>query len=154
MLCFMYFRAFAHNKPAFHTLSIIIAIQFIYGVQECIVSSSMHSCTPSKNCMAMIWFYILLIDCRRQVYYWKIKGEKGCVFHLICSVGKLVFCLPEQDIQHPCNTNLYDQPIPPIYYPTSNVNNIQHSMFIPYMVSFSYVAGFLRERYISYFFKR
>ena len=34
--------------------------------------NSMHSCTPSKSCMAMIWFYILLIDYGRQVYCWKI----------------------------------------------------------------------------------
>ncbi len=32
----------------------------------------MHSCTPYENCMAMIRFYILLIDCGRQVHYLKI----------------------------------------------------------------------------------
>ncbi len=34
--------------------------------------ATMHSCTASKNCMAISWLYILLIDYGRQVYYWKI----------------------------------------------------------------------------------
>ena len=57
-------------------LPTIIAMQFLDGVGENIVKLyrpvyrfTMHSCTPSKNCMAMIGFYILLIDCVRQVYY-------------------------------------------------------------------------------------
>ncbi len=34
--------------------------------------ATMHSCTPSNNCMAISRFYILLIDYWRQVYYWYI----------------------------------------------------------------------------------
>ncbi len=41
---------------------------------------TVDSYTPSKNCMAMIWFYILLIDYGRQVYCWKMaKNILQCI---------------------------------------------------------------------------
>ena len=36
---------------------------------DCHNFATMHSCTQSKKCMAMIQLYILLIDCGRPVYY-------------------------------------------------------------------------------------
>ena len=40
------------------------------GKIDCHNFVTMHSCTPSKNCMAMVYCYILLIDYGRQVYCW------------------------------------------------------------------------------------
>ena len=57
------------------------------GKIDCPNFATMHSCTPSKNCMAMIWFYILLIDYGRQVYCWKmIENILQCITFL-----KLIF---------------------------------------------------------------
>ena len=59
---------FIHNKPAFHNCHIIVRWCW-WEHCDTVDSYIMHSCTPSINCMAMVWFYILLIDCGRQVYY-------------------------------------------------------------------------------------
>ncbi len=48
------------------------SIKLYVGKIDCHDFATMHSCTPSKNCMAMNWFYILLIDYGRQVYCWKM----------------------------------------------------------------------------------
>ena len=49
-----FFPLFFNNKPAFYNISIIYRIESL--------DHTMHSCTPSKNCMAMIRFYILSIN--------------------------------------------------------------------------------------------
>ncbi len=49
--------------------------------------------TPSKNCMAMIWFYILLIDYGKQVYCWKMTEN---ILQCMCISVSVYQCI----IQH------------------------------------------------------
>ncbi len=44
-------------------------IKLYVGKLDCHNFATMHSCTPSNNCMTISRFYILLIDYGRQVYY-------------------------------------------------------------------------------------
>ncbi len=46
-------------------------VQFIIRMKiiDCHNFATMHSCAPSKNCMAISQFYILFMDYGRQVYY-------------------------------------------------------------------------------------
>ncbi len=70
----------------------------------------MHSCTPSKNGMAISWFYILLIDYGRQVYCWTIPetiqlcivsaGEVGST-HVSFELSELAFH-PRRETLHNC----------------------------------------------------
>ena len=53
-------------QSSFPTYSFLTPLIELY---DCFMLSTMHACIPSKNCMAIARFYILLIDYGRQVYY-------------------------------------------------------------------------------------
>ncbi len=78
-------------------------MRVLYYTQESI-SQFLHNKPAFHNCHTIFrwccWgFYILLIDCGRQVYYWKITEISGCVCREHIYDDYISLCLP-QDACH------------------------------------------------------